>query len=153
MLINLNRAKRVLKSIELDLAAKEYKPQIVIHRGHSYFAEGTIKRLTPDQKIVFLGSCGGFKNIEKVLGLSPEAVIIATRGVGTMHVNNPLLLELSNTIRKADLKKETGGNVINWPEFWKKAKDKLGANPDFDKYISPHSNTSTLLIKAIKGRI
>ena len=46
------------------LFAKNLKPTIVIHRGHSYHLQYTLKQLAPSAKIVVLGSCGGYNNLE-----------------------------------------------------------------------------------------
>ncbi|MBK7882834.1 MAG: hypothetical protein IPJ81_02605 [Chitinophagaceae bacterium] len=58
-------------------------PSVVIHRGHSYWLPGTIKRMQGDAKIVVLGSCGGYKNLNEILELNPDAHIISTKEIGT----------------------------------------------------------------------
>jgi hypothetical protein len=54
---------------ELDLKAQDslvdflkeqsIEPVVLIHRGHSYHLNNTLKRLTPFVKLAILGSCGG----------------------------------------------------------------------------------------------
>ena len=44
-------------------------PDVVVHRGHSYYAHITIQTITPNSDLVILGSCGGYNNISKVLDM------------------------------------------------------------------------------------
>ena len=86
---------------EKDLAAQEslatylekesIQPSILIHRGHSYHLPNTLKYLNPSVKLAILGSCGGYKNMKKIMDLNPDVHIIASKQVGSMAVNDPLL--------------------------------------------------------------
>ena len=62
-----------------DIRVLNIKPNIVVHRGHSYHAPSTIDLMQGDAQMVFLGSCGGFQNIGRVLNKSPKAHIISTK--------------------------------------------------------------------------
>lgn len=119
------------------------KPTIVIHRGHSYHVKYTIKQLPTSAKIVILGSCGGYHNLDDVLKISPDAHIISSKEVGTRIVNEPILRHIND-----DLK---AGRSIDWINTWK---DLTGMFPAgearerFENYIPPHKNLGALFIKA-----
>jgi hypothetical protein len=124
-------------------------PDIVVHRGHSYFASAAIESLTPYAEIVFLGSCGGYNNISQVLKYSPNAQIISSKQIGTMLVNNKLCLELNEIIRK-------GQNII-WDSLWLELDRDFGkgtaADERFQDYIPPHKNLGAVLIKTYRDML
>ena len=123
-------------------------PDVVVHRGHSYFANTSIASLTPNAEIVFLGSCGGYNNINQVLNYSPSAQIISSKQIGTMWVNNRLCKQLNETIRK--------GEDIDWEKLWDEVDRALGsgtADQRFNDYIPPHKNLGALLIKAYRQQL
>ncbi|EKD27725.1 MAG: hypothetical protein ACD_79C00604G0003, partial [uncultured bacterium] len=130
---------------EIEKIFKERNVQsiVVVHRGHSFHTDKTIEKITSIAKIVSLGSCGGYNNIDKVLQKSPDAHILSTKGIGTMLINDPLLKMLNEDIKS--------GNDINWQVFWRKAERKLGNNENFKNYIPPHKNLGVLFIKAYKN--
>ncbi len=113
---------------------------VVVHRGHSYHVESTIRRITPIARVVSLGSCGGYHNLAAVLERSPEAHIISTKGTGTMAINDPILLALNEKIRH--------GENIRWSAFWAEMESKLGKNPNFVNYVPPHKNLGVMFLKA-----
>ncbi len=122
-------------------------PDVVVHRGHSYFASAAIESLTPSAEIVFLGSCGGYNNISQVLKYSPDAQIISSKQIGTMQVNDILALELNEIIRR--------GQDIVWDNLWanldKKFAKGSSAESRFQDYIPPHKNLGALLIKTYRS--
>lgn len=124
-------------------------PDIVVHRGHSYFVSAAIESLTPAAEIVFLGSCGGYNNINSVLSYSPEAQIISSKQVGTMLVNDRLCFELNEAIRK--------GEDIVWDQLWSKIDGKFSsgstAKSRFQDYIPPHKNLGAVLIKTYRNML
>ena len=124
-------------------------PDVVVHRGHSYFASAAIESLTPNAEIVFLGSCGGYNNISQVLKYSPNAQIISSKQIGTMMVNDRLALELNEVIRK--------GQDIVWDNLWLSLDKKFAAGTTADQrfkdYIPPHKNLGALLIKTYRSML
>lgn len=72
---------------------------IAIHRGHSYNLHNSIEYFSPDNQLIFLGSCGGYNQVEKMLQISPLAQVISTKQTGSMYVNDPLLLYINEQIR------------------------------------------------------
>jgi hypothetical protein len=121
------------------------RPSIVIHRGHSYHLQYTIKQMPESAKIIMLGSCGGYNNLSKILEYAPEAHIISTKQIGARDVNKPIIEALNNTLR--------AGKSIDWRQMWnnlevvftKAGRDKKDL---FDDYIPPHKNLGALVIKA-----
>jgi len=133
----------VISDIEKEFKEKKIEKIVAVHRGHSYHANDTIRHLTDKAKIVVLGSCGGYTNVVGVLEKSPQAHILATKGTGTMTVNDPILFMLNEEI--------LSGNKIDWQTFWDKAEKKLGNNPNFGSYVPPHRNLGIAFLKAYRN--
>ncbi len=127
------------EAIDEILKEKKIETITVVHRGHSYHAQQTIDRIPPTAKIVSLGSCGGYSNLEQVLKKAPKAHVLSTKGTGTMFVNDPLLKNLNIEI--------LSGKNIEWPTFWENMQKKLGNNSNFQDYISPHKNLGVKFLK------
>lgn len=124
------------------LQAKNIQSIVVVHRGHSYHTQKTIDRIPFIAKIVSLGSCGGYNNLEAVLRRAPDAHILSTKGTGTMTVNDPVLRALNDMI--------TAGKDIDWPQFWQQMEKRLGGNKDFGNYVPPHKNLGAMFVKAYR---
>ncbi len=122
------------------LREAEVDPTIIIHRGHSYHVSSTIEQLVPSVKVVLLGSCGGFQNINRVLSISPFAHIIASKQVGSGSVNGPLIIAITEALRQ--------GKDLNWIDIWKTLGKTLKENPLFEDYIPPYKNLGALFIMA-----
>ena len=125
------------------LEKKNLKPGITIHRGHSYWVGSTIRNLPPSSKIVILGSCGGFHNLDDVLRTCPDAHIISSKEVGTKVINEPILKEINDHLKE--------GKDIEWLPIWKDLAAQFptgDAKERFDNYIPPYKNLGALFIKA-----
>jgi hypothetical protein len=130
------KLSQYLKSIGLQ-------PTIVIHRGHSYHLKYTLQQLSKSAKIVILGSCGSYQNLNAVLQICPEAHIVSSKEVGTKLVNEPVLKIISDTLRE--------GAMINWLHIWRQLEKMLNSGSvkeRLDNYIPPHKNLGALFIKA-----
>ena len=125
--------------------SKNLKPTIVIHRGHSYHLSSTLKQLAPTAKIVVLGSCGGYNNLNEVLTICEDAHIISSKQVGTRTVNEPILQAINQNL--------LAGNNIDWVPLWTnlstRFKDKA-SREKFDDYIPPYKNLGAIFIKAYR---
>jgi hypothetical protein len=124
------------------LIAKDIHPTIMVHRGHSYHLNGTIDALNDENKIIILGSCGGYQNLNDIITHCPDGQIVSTKQVGAFSVNTPILNSLHNYI--------TNGEDIDWEKMW----TKLGAQFTgkskalFEDYVPPHKNLGALFMKA-----
>ena len=116
-------------------------PKVTINRGHSYNAPYTIEQMSPASKIVFMGSCGGYRSIHDILEKAPDAHIIGTKQIADAPVNNPFLKLLTEKLRM--------GNDIQWIPFWKEL-SKMATDKIFEDYVPPHKNLGALFIKAYK---
>ncbi|MBL7746562.1 MAG: hypothetical protein JNM19_03995 [Chitinophagaceae bacterium] len=116
-------------------------PKVTINRGHSYNAPYTIEQMSTASKIVFMGSCGGYRSIHDILEKAPDAHIIGTKQIADAQVNNPFLRLISDKLR-------TSGN-IEWIPFWTEL-SKIATDPIFADYVPPHKNLGALFIKAYK---
>ncbi len=137
------------KDIRDHFINRNHWPEIVIHRGHSYYAWATIESLNAEAKVVVLGSCGGYNNLSKVLDISPSSHIVSSKQIGTMLVNNEVIYQMNETI--------VSGKDLDWALLWKsidlKFKNNKEANDRFKDYIPPHQNLGALFIKTYRERI
>lgn len=122
------------------LEDKKLIPTVTINRGHSYNAPYTIEQMSAASKIVFMGSCGGYRMIHDILEKAPEAHIIGTKQIADAPVNNPFLALIMEKLR-------TGAN-ISWIPFWEELGKKVQDKVIFEDYVPPHKNLGALFIKA-----
>ncbi len=128
------------------LEANEMQPSVVVHRGHSYWLPGTIKRMPADAKVVVLGSCGGYQNLNQILEVSPDAHIISTKEIGKGDINKPILNYLNQSF--------LSGQTLGWREMWKSLGNLFGRDPNpevresWEDYIPPYRNLGAIFIKA-----
>lgn len=123
------------------LATHKIRPAVLVHRGHSYYLERTLRHLDPETRLVFLGSCNGTAQVSAVLAVAREAQVIATRKVGTETVNDPLLKALNSALLSAP-------DSLRWESFWKQQEAALGGNEHFRDYVPPHRNPGAILMRA-----
>lgn len=131
-----------LADIENLLQEKNWKAQVLIHRGHSYHVPKTLSLMEPETKLVFLGSCGGYNTLAQVLHGSPNVAVIPTKGVGSMLINEQLLSCLNDALLNT--------NKLNWEIVWKETERRLAHDPQgralFQKYIRPDLNVACYLL-------
>ncbi|MEO6916483.1 MAG: hypothetical protein ABI151_13365, partial [Chitinophagaceae bacterium] len=129
------------------LAKRNIKPTIFIHRGHSYHVKYSLQQIQPSARIVVLGSCGGYNNINEVLNISSDAHIISSKQVGTKTVNEPILNAINNTVRN--------GKNIEWIPMWRDlGKLFTGEGKErFEDYIPPYKNLGAIFIKAYRNAL
>jgi hypothetical protein len=135
------------KKLAAHLREQNITPTIIIHRGHSYFLPTTLEYLSPETKIVILGSCGGYHNLSKVLNTAQDAHIISSKQVGALNVNMPIINAIDNQL--------LAGKDVNWIEMWaglRKYFDGRGAveRDLFSDYIPPNKNLGAIFIKAYR---
>ncbi|MEX1202716.1 MAG: hypothetical protein WEA59_05710 [Ferruginibacter sp.] len=128
------------------LTANDMVPSVVVHRGHSYWLPGTIKRMPSFAKIVVLGSCGGFQNLNQILAVSPDAHIISTKEIGKGDINKPILSYLNQSF--------ISGKTLSWRDMWKSLSNFFGNDPNrevresWEDYIPPYRNLGAIFLKA-----
>jgi hypothetical protein len=131
--------------LNAHLKQANIKPSVVIHRGHSYHLPTTLKNLNADNKVIILGSCGGYHNLSTILTSSEDAHIISSKQTGTMLVTDPILQSFNTRM--------VNGQDVNWIELWNEVgvQMKTPALQDkFNDYVPPHKNMGALFLKAFK---
>ena len=123
------------------LADRGVEPAVVVHRGHSFHLDKSLRYLTASAKLVFLGSCRGMDRVETVIETAGSAQMIATRAVGTSSINDPLLKAINDQLLG-------GAAELNWPVFWSAQESKLGRNAQFQDYVPPHKNATAIFLSA-----
>jgi hypothetical protein len=121
-------------------------PTVIVHRGHSYHLPFTLERLSKQNRIVVLGSCGGYHNLSVVLDNAPDAHIISSKQVGAMNVNEPIIKSINDQL--------LAGKNVNWITTWKGLEgyfaNKKGLKELFNDYVPPHKNLGAIFIKAYR---
>ena len=135
------------KKLNAYLESKKLSPTIFIHRGHSYHVNSSLSKLQPSARIVILGSCGGYNNLNEVLTISEDAHIISSKQVGTKTVNEPILKAINTTL--------LSGHNIEWLPMWKDLNKLFAgdAKEKFDDYVPPYKNLGAIFIKAYRKAI
>jgi hypothetical protein len=126
-------------------------PSVAVHRGHSYWLPGTIERMPGDAKIVVLGSCGGYKNLNQILEICPDAHIISTKEIGAGEINRPILNYLNQAM--------ISGSKLVWKDMWATLSKTFSKDPNKDiresweDYIPPYKNLGAIFIKAYNKKM
>jgi hypothetical protein len=128
------------------LVEKGLKPTLVVHRGHSYWLPRTMDRMPGDAKIVLLGSCGGYQNLNKILESNPDAHIISTKEIGAGDINTPIFTYMNQTFMS--------GADLSWRKMWQALTKSFSADPSkairdsWENYIPPYKNLGAIFLKA-----
>lgn len=126
-------------------------PSMIVHRGHSYWLQRTMDRMPGEAKIVLLGSCGGYQNLNKILELNPDAHIISTKEIGAGDINKPILSYMNQVF--------TSGADLSWRSMWQNlsktfSKDTNKAIRDsWESYIPPYKNLGAIFLKAYSIKV
>jgi hypothetical protein len=130
--------------LDTYLEERDIRPSIFIHRGHSYHVKYSLRQIQSSARIVVLGSCGGYNNLNEVLTISNDAHIISSKQVGTKSVNDPILEAINNTLRN--------GRSIEWIPMWRDLSKifKGDQKEMFEDYIPPYKNLGAIFIKAYR---
>ena len=151
----LNNDKNLDDTAQIHLAKylskNDLQPAVVVHRGHSYWLPRTIERMTGDAKIIVLGSCGGYQNLNQIISNCPDAHIISTKEIGKGDINRPILNYLNQTI--------ASGKTLVWKDMWDSL-SKLFYNDtnkamkeSWDDYVPPYKNLGAIFIKAYNKKV
>ena len=130
-------------SLFIFLKQESIEPVMLVHRGHSYHLDNTLKRLTPSVKLAILGSCGGANSSISIASINPDAQLIVSKKMGSKSINDPIIYVINETL----LNKED----LSWPIVWDKLS--LRFNGDeftrnlFNEYIPPGKNVSFFVLK------
>lgn len=133
------------------LASIDMIPSIIVHRGHSYWLNGTINRMADGAKVVLLGSCGGYQNLSRILNIAPEAHIISTKEIGTGLINKAIL----NTLNKSLI----SDTALRWKGMWRGLANQFSRDPNrelrenWESYVPPYRNLGAIFIKAYRIRM
>jgi hypothetical protein len=121
---------------------QKIKPMMVVHRGHSYWLPRTMERMPGDAKIVLLGSCGGYQNLNKILELNPDAHIISTKEIGAGDINGPIFSYMLQTFNKNE--------DLGWIKMWKSLTQTFPkeVRKGWESYIPPYKNLGAIFLKA-----
>ncbi|MCY7291886.1 MAG: hypothetical protein LH615_06855, partial [Ferruginibacter sp.] len=102
-------------------------------------------------KIVVLGSCGGYQNLNEILEINPEAHIISTKEIGTGDINRPILTYINQVF--------TAGDNLSWRNMWQNLTKSFSTDPNknirdsWDDYIPPYKNLGAIFLKAYSKKM
>ena len=135
---NTNLDEEAQSMLHAYLQEKNLSPSIVIHRGHSYYANHTITQLSAGNKLIIMGSCGSFSQISTIYKYSPTAQMITSKQEGSVTVNQPMIGYILDLL--------TAGKDLNWREIWNKLAVVFKKNEKFDDYVPPYQNLGAVLL-------
>jgi hypothetical protein len=125
------------------LRSNSIEPAVLVHRGHSYHLDKTLKRLTPSVKLAILGSCGGYNKSISLATINPDIQVIGSKKTGSKLINDPML----------DLVNETLGSSqdLYWPDIWNRLEARFKKDASlyamFTEYFPPSHNLSLFVLK------
>jgi hypothetical protein len=120
-------------------------PTLVVHRGHSYWLPRTMDRMPGNAKVVLLGSCGGYQNLNRILDLNPDAHIISTKEIGAGDINGPIFSYMNNVFNK--------GEDLSWIKMWQTLSKSFTKDPNpnvrssWESYVPPYKNLGAIFLK------
>ncbi len=134
---------RAQDSLFIFLEQQSLQPAVLVHRGHSYHLDKTLKRLKPSVKLAILGSCGSYNKGISIATINPDVQVIGSKKTGAKSVNDPILDVINETL--------VSKNDLYWPEIWKRlaarfTKDETALSL-FNEYFPPSNNVSLFVLK------
>ncbi|HMC99485.1 MAG TPA: hypothetical protein VKH37_05000, partial [Ferruginibacter sp.] len=101
-----------------------------------------LDQMMGNAKVVVLGSCGGYKNLNEILDINPDAHIISTKEIGKADINKPILNYINQTL--------ITGKPIVWKTMWASLSRQFTGNTReaWDDYIPPYKNLGVIFLKA-----
>lgn len=125
------------------LQQQQVEPTVLIHRGHSYHLDNTLRRLAPSVKLAILGSCGGYNSAISIATINPDVQIIGSKKTGSKSINDPIIDVINETL--------LSGQDLSWPDIWEKltrrfSRDEFTLNL-FNEYIPPAKNMGLFVLK------
>lgn len=126
------------------LNEQDIHPTFIIHRGHSYHLPVTMENLAKENKIVMLGSCGGYHNLAVVLNHAPDAHIISSKQTGMAVINEPIIKAINNQL--------LAGNDVNWISIWGQIDGSMkgAVREKWLDYVPPYKNLGVIFIKSYR---
>ena len=127
----------------------DLQPSILVHRGHSYWLPRTLQLMPDNLKLVILGSCGGFKNLQQILEYSPDAHIISTKEIGKTDINKPILNYINQFL--------LAGKPLVWKNMWMTLSGQFAAagsetRQSWEDYVPPYRNLGAIFLKAFNKK-
>lgn len=96
------KVKLIREKLENDFGEGEIS--VLVHRGHSYFFDDTLKYLNSDIKILHGGGCGGNDMATDIAAKNSTVHAFMTSGVGSRYVNNPTIQLMADSLLDAAAK-------------------------------------------------
>lgn len=134
---------RTQDSLVAFLQQQSLEPTVLIHRGHSYHLDNTLKRLTPSVKLAVLGSCGGYNKAISIASINKDVQVIGSRKTGAKSINDPIIEVINATLLER--------RDLVWSEIWAKLSDRFSKDEAtlslFNEYFPPDNNLSLFVLK------
>jgi len=129
------------------LEANDLQPAILVHRGHSYHLDKTLKRLAPSVKLAIVGSCGSYNKAISIASINPEVQVIGSKKMGSKSINDPILDMINELLSKDE--------DLLWPAIWNKLENQFRKDAAtltmFHEYFAPAHNLGLFVLKLYKA--
>jgi hypothetical protein len=133
-------AQRRQSAIALEMTRRGLTTTVLVHRGHSFHLEKTLAYVTPDARLVVLGSCRGVSEIHRVIEVSHRAQTIATRAVGATEINDSILKQLNQRLLSS-------AAPMPWRDFWRDVQSRAGRSAILRSYVTPDRDESAAFLR------
>jgi hypothetical protein len=125
------------------LANQSLEPTIIVHRGHSYHLDKTLRRLTPSVRLAILGSCGSYNKSISIASINPDVQVIGSKKTGSKSINDPIIDVINQTL--------VSRKDLVWNDIWKTLTAKFDNDPVtlalFNEYFPPSKNLGLFVLK------
>ena len=137
---------RAQDSLIAFLKEHSLEPTLLVHRGHSYHLDKTLKQLTPSVRLAILGSCGSYNRAISIASINPDVQVIGSKKTGSKSINDPIIDVINETL----LNKED----LIWADIWKKLEKRFSKDETalglFNEYFPPGKNLGLFVLKLFK---
>jgi hypothetical protein len=126
-------ALRRQAEMEGAMRAEGVTADVLVHRGHSFYVQRTLRFVTPEDQLVILGSCRGVGEIQAVMERAHLAQVIATRGKAKTELNDAVLKGLNMVLLNA-------GAAVEWKAVW-------SGRAAFHSYTAPSADPASVFLR------
>jgi hypothetical protein len=134
-------------SLSAFLTGQSLNPVVLVHRGHSYHLDKTLKRLKPSVKLAILGSCGGYNKAISIANINPGVQVIGSKKTGAKSINDPILDVINETL--------VSDKDLLWPQIWDQLSARFKKDENaldlFNEYFPPSHNLSLFVLKLFRS--
>lgn len=125
------------------LKQQAHEPTVLVHRGHSYHLDKTLRRMNSSVRLAVLGSCGSYNRSISIATINPHVQVIGSRKMGAKSINDPIIETINETL--------LSGQDLHWPQIWESLTNRFKKDGTslslFNEYFPPSHNLGLFVLK------